>query len=223
VHGSVFSELARTAERCKNGHARTLENTFYDQNGKWLVRRCKECRKAVLARSMPSADQMRRVFQAMHHGQIICDVIGKNNPASKLIREPILRNFMRANPSAARRIQLLSEKNRLQHRSTSNKRSIAAPALLRNDGLDAYEVVRRATAHLSADDRDDVMSRIFVAIGEGRLTLAQVSTRVGNFLKDQRRRPRVFGDARYSLDNPVGDDSNMTWLDIKADADRLWG
>jgi hypothetical protein len=130
---------------------------------------------------------------------------------------------MRANPVASRRIKLLSEKNRLEHRGTQDKRTIAAPALLQNNGLDAYKAIRRATAHLPEDDRDDVMSRMFVALGEGRLKLSEVSIRVAEFVKRQRYRPRVFGDARFSLDNPVGDDSNMTWLDTKTDADRLWG
>jgi hypothetical protein len=38
---------------------------------------------------------------------------------------------------------------------------------MRNDGVDAYEAVMKATAHLHEDDRGDVMSRMYVAIGEG--------------------------------------------------------
>jgi hypothetical protein len=94
---------------------------------------------------------------------------------------------------------------------------------MQNNGADAYEAVRCATAHLHVDDRNDVMSLMIIAIGEGRLKLSDAQSRVREFLRIHRYRPRVFGDARYSLDNPIGDDSNVTWLDTKTDADRLWG
>jgi len=91
-----------------------------------------------------------------------------------------------------------------------------------NNGVDAYEAVRQATSHLWEGDRDDVMSLMFLAISEGRLKLSDAQVRVGEFLKAHRRRPRVYGDERFSLDNPVGEDSGLTWLDTKTDEDRLW-
>jgi hypothetical protein len=103
-----------------------------------------------------------------------------------------------------------------------SKRQFAAASLTRNNGEDAYEAVRLATVHVSTEERDDVMSRMFLAIAEGRLRLSEASSRVGEFLKDQRRRPRVFGDLRFSLDSPLGDEDGATWLDTKTDADRLW-
>jgi hypothetical protein len=93
---------------------------------------------------------------------------------------------------------------------------------MRNNGADAYEAVRQATSHLWEGERDDVMSLMFIAVSEGRLKLSDARARVGEFLKAHHYRPRVYGDARFSLDNPVGEDSGVTWLDTKTDEDRLW-
>jgi hypothetical protein len=88
--------------------------------------------------------------------------------------------------------------------------------------LQPYEAIRAAAAHLQEFDRDDVMSLMFVAVAERRLDPSKAAENVGKFLKIHRRRPRVLGDQKFSLDNPLGDDSSMTWLDTKTDADRLW-
>lgn len=221
-----FCELARAAERCSNGHVRTAENTFYARYGNDLVRRCKECRKAMLARAMPSIERMRAVFEEMHQGQTLTSVTGRGrNTKGIIIKYRVLMNFMEANPKAAKRLRALSEKNKLasMRQSGLERRTAAAPELLRNDGRDAYEAVWNATAHLHENDRDDVMTIMLIAVGEGRLKLSKVQASIGEFLDIHRRRPRVLGDPRYSLDNPVGEHSKITWLDTKTDADRLWG
>jgi hypothetical protein len=103
-----------------------------------------------------------------------------------------------------------------------SKRQIAASSLIRNNGADAYEAVRWATAHVSEDERADIMSIMFIAVAEGRLKLSEASARVGEFLRIHRRHPRVLGDKMLRLDAPLGEDSNSTWLDTLSDADRLW-
>lgn len=207
----------RTAERCKNGHIRTLDNTFYEQHLGYLVRRCKDCIKNRRQLLMPSPSQVRASIASLHEG-------GTLSSAASHVQQS-MRNFIRANPKIGARLRCLSDKNASVHRSAAQRarRRFAASALTRNNGEDAYEAVRRATAHLTEDERDDVMSRMFLAIAEDRLTLSEARSRVGEFLKDHRRRPRVYGEAWLSLDNPLGDDSGMTWLDTKTDADRLWG
>jgi hypothetical protein len=102
-----------------------------------------------------------------------------------------------------------------------SKRQWAASPLTRGNGEDAYEAVRCATSYVPADERDDVM-RMFVANAEGRLRLSDASSLIREFVRAHRYRPRVLDDARYSLDNPLGDGSAMTWLDTKTEADRLW-
>jgi hypothetical protein len=129
---------------------------------------------------------------------------------------------MRANPNLGTRLRNLSDKNAFAKRSAAQRarRRFAAASLTRNEGEDAYEAVRQATAHLSKYERGDVMSRMFVAIAEGRLRLSDARARVDEFLADQRHRPRAYGD--YSLNSPVVDEDGVTWLDTKTDADHLW-
>lgn len=211
------AEKRRTAERCKNGHIRTLKNTFYEQHLGYLVRRCKDCIKNRRQLLMPSPDQVRASIASLHEGATL------SSAASHV--QQAMRNFIRANPKLGARLRNISDKNAHVHRRAAQRarRQFATSSLTRNDGQDAYEAVRQATAHIPDEERDDVMSRMFVAIAEGRLKLRDVSSRVLEFLAEQRRRPRVYGEARFSLDNPLGDDSGMTWLDTKGDADRLWG
>lgn len=205
----------RTAERCKNGHIRTMNNTFYEQHLGYLVRRCKDCIKARRVLLMPSADQVRASIASLHEGGTLSSGVASHVQQS-------MRNFIRANPKLGNRLRTISEKNASAHRSAAQRarRRFAAASLTRNNGEDAYEAVRQATAHLSRYERGDVMSRMFVAIGEGRLKLSDVRARVDEFLADQRYRPRVHGD--YSLNSPIGEEDGMTWLDTKTDADRLW-
>ncbi|MBR0990001.1 hypothetical protein JQ580_04635 [Bradyrhizobium japonicum] len=210
------ADKRRTAERCKNGHIRTLENTFYEQHLGYLVRRCKDCIKIRRQLLMPTPVQVRATIASLQEGGTLS--------AEPSHVQQSMRNFMRANPRLGNRLRAISEKNASVHRSAAQRarRRFAASALTQNNGEDAYEAVCRATAHLPDEDRRDVMSRMFLAIAEGCLTLSEARSRVWEFLKDHRRRPRVYGEARFSLDSPVGADCDMTWLDTKTDADRLW-
>jgi hypothetical protein len=213
------AESRRNSATCANGHVRTLENTFYVRNERnCLVRRCKDCNKNAKRARMPTEDQVRETVAALHHGGTFSSTVPP-------YLQPTMRNFLRHYPKLGDRIRRISKANAVAHMREvwRSKQLTAAPPLIQNNGEDAYEAVRKATAHLHEDERGDVISRMYIAIGEGKLKLSEASARVGEFLRDQRRRPRVYGDLRFSLDNPLADDSGMTWLDTKADADRLWG
>lgn len=204
----------RTAEKCKNGHVRTMHNTFYVEYGGCLVRRCKDCNKLARENRMPTIERVRASVAYLHEGGTLS--------SGGTYTQSVMRNFIRVHPKIGRRLVAISAKNASAHRSAAqrSRRRFAAVSLTRNDGEDAYEAVWQATAHLSRDERGDVMSRMFLAVAEGRLRLSDARARVGEFLSDQRYRPRVYGE--YSLNSPVGDDDGLTWLDTKTDADRLW-
>jgi hypothetical protein len=213
------AESRSNSETCANGHVRTLQNTFYIRNERnCRIRRCKDSNKNALRARMPTEEQIRGTVAGLHHGETFSSAVRPS-------LQPIIRNFLLKNPKIGDRLRRISKTNASEHlrEAWRSRRQFAAASLTRNDGEDAYEAVRTATAQVPIDERDDVMSRMFVAIAEGRLRLLDASARVGEFLRDQRRRPRVFGDLRFGLDNPIGDDSGMTWLDTKTDADRRWG
>ena len=160
-----------------NGHVRTLENTFYVKNERqYLVRRCKDCNRVAFAKRFPLPEEIRAAVAALHHGQTL-ESIGTEHSKRKL------RSFLVKNPKLGSRMHDLSKKNADAKRRGiyQSRRLVAAAALLKNDGEDAYDAVRRATAHLHEAERGDVMSRMYVAIGEGRLKLSDARARVGDF------------------------------------------
>jgi hypothetical protein len=210
------AESRKNSETCSNGHVRTLQSTFYVRSrNNGLVRRCKECCKNARLARMPTAEEVRGMVAALHHGGTLTSTLPGHQQAT-------MRNFIRKNPKIGDRLRRLSKRNGIEHQKEAwrSRRQFATSSLTRNNGVDAYEAVRLATAHVPADERDDVMSRMFVAVAEGRLRLSETSSRVGEFVRAHRSRPRVLGD--YSLDKPLGDGSTMTWLDTKTEADRLW-
>jgi hypothetical protein len=130
---------------------------------------------------------------------------------------------MRAHPTLGKKMKALSKKNAVQNRHEARRslQIIAAPALLSNNGADAFEAVRRATAGIWEGDRDDVQTLMWIDIAENKLKISDCTPeKAREYLKIHRRRPNVFGS--YSLDTPIGEDSGMTWLDTKTDEDRLW-
>jgi hypothetical protein len=105
---------------------------------------------------------------------------------------------------------MLGEANvrRLRVALGERRRLIAAPAILRNDGADAYEAITGATVSLWEGERGDVMSLMFVAVAEGRLLAREAAARLPEFLRQHRRQFSKFGP--LSLDAPIFADSATT-------------
>jgi hypothetical protein len=117
---------------------------------------------------------------------------------------------MNANPRVKKRINALALVNKraaAQARAERN-RMVAAPALLQNDGSDAYEAIMRATANLWEGERGDVMSLMFIAVAEGRVRPRDAAARLPEFLRDHRRQFGKFGP--LSLDAPIFEDGATT-------------
>ncbi|WP_426608904.1 hypothetical protein [Bradyrhizobium sp. McL0616] len=88
----------RTAERCKNGHIRTMNNTFYEQHLGYLVRRCKDCMKNRRQLRMPSAERVRTSIATLHEGATLSSGTSHVQQA--------MRNFIRANPKLGTRLRM---------------------------------------------------------------------------------------------------------------------
>jgi hypothetical protein len=113
------------------------------------------------------------VISGLHHGQVISD-----------FQSPEMRNFIRCNPKIGDRLRKLSRKNANVRASQAywSKHTFAASALMQNNGADAYDAVRCATAHLHVVDRNDVMSLMIIAIGEGSSNFMTPNRASGIFL-----------------------------------------
>jgi hypothetical protein len=209
---------------CVRGHALVGSNFYIDKTQV----RCRACRCLVKRRPNGNLreDVIRAVLLALEEGRTMSGLTGKKSKkyvGGKVVDHTRLRLFCAANPALGKRIKALGEKNRLtaQRQRFERARLVAVPAILRNNGIDAFEAIQRATAHLWEGERADVMSLMFVAVAEGRLKIADACARLGEFVKAHRYRPRVFGDT--SLDKPLWIDSNATLLDTLASGSSgLW-
>jgi hypothetical protein len=129
------------------------------------------------------------------------EIIGDGNAYTGKAKLNTIRFFY---PRIAKQFEKAKAEGRAELKKPKIIR-VAAPAILRNDGADAWQAIRAATAHLGAD-QDDVASLMFVALGERRLKLSEALARVGEFVKLYRYRPRALGDAYLSLDMTAGED-----------------
>jgi len=198
------------ARLCPRGHEFTSENTYRTNQGHRL---CRLCQKRNNATPRPvSEETLRRVFERLNEGGTISSVYGKwptpNEPF--IVSRVSLTHFMNQHPAVKRRILTLAKRNRPI--SYTLKRYghhlVTAPAILRNDGEDAFEAVRRATFNLWEGERGDVMSLMFIAVAEGRLLPKDAAVRMPEFLREH---PRQFGRfGPLSLDAPLFTDSATT-------------
>jgi hypothetical protein len=182
---------------------------------------------------MPSREKLSLVLEGLSHGLTLHQMTSSNSSngvyrphdgIKKIIGTTPLYNFFRAHPALGKKMKSASKKNALINlrEAGMSARIIAAPALMRNNGQDAFQAVQRATADIWIDDRGDVQALMWIDIGNGKLKLPGcTSEKAREYLKIHRRRPNVFGS--FSLDTPIGEEGGMTWLDTKTDEDRLWG
>ncbi|SIO66927.1 hypothetical protein SAMN05443247_11540 [Bradyrhizobium erythrophlei] len=214
---------------CNRGHLYSVHGRLR----KGGILRCKKCGNIALAGSVKK-ETITQLLDGLSHELTLNQMTAHeksrswrpDGAISRIIRPTVLWSFMKEHPTIGKRMKVLSQKNAAEnYRAAGLTRiRVASPAILRNDGLDAFNAIQRATAHIWEGDRGDVQSLMYIAIGERRLSLSSCTRAAADkFLEQHRKRPRVLGDARYSLDNPLGDDSGMTWLDTKMEADRLWG
>lgn len=66
---------------------------------------------------------------------------------------------------------------------------------------------------------------MFLALAEGRLKLADIPARVREFVRAQNHADRnsVFNPwGHLSLDKPLNDDSDATFMDVIREDQRLW-
>jgi hypothetical protein len=217
--------LARTT--CANGHPWTAENIIFERSGWRRCRICKNRHSETNRQKYASKAAISRVLDGLNHGLSLNQMTASpttsrgvwrpdGTPTERIMHASILWAFMRVNPAIGTRMKKQSHKNALANikAAAMSRMTIAAPALLRNNGMDAYEAIQRATAHIWEGERGDVQSLMFIAIGEHRLSLRDCTRAAANkFLEQHKKRPRVYGDERQSLDAPLYEDSGMTRMD----------
>jgi hypothetical protein len=220
--------VRRVSPTCPHGHL-WANNTIIASSGR---RRCRECCRIRNKTKMPSQQKVSLVLEGLSHGLTLNQMASSNSKRDvyrphdgikRIVGWGPLYNFFKAHPALGKKMKDASKKNAIINLRAAIKsvRIVAAPALMRNNGHDAFEAVQRATVEIWEDDRGDVQTLMWIDIGEGKLKLPDCSPeKAREYLKIHKRRPSVFGS--YSLDASIGEESGMTWLDTKTDEDRLW-
>jgi hypothetical protein len=203
---------ARTT--CRKGHPLTPENTY---SVKACPRLCRTCQRMVWKRQNKEANlgagTIRKIFALLHEGEPLCAVSGVRNGkyiGGALLSSTQLNNFLKKNSRIAKRMRKLGDTNRaaIFKASRERRRIVAAPAIMANDGADAYEAIMQATNALWDGERGDVISLMFLAAAEGRLLPRDAVKRMPEFLREHRRQFSKFGPD--SLDRPLFEDGAMT-------------
>lgn len=208
--------ILNAATHCKHGHPWDIANTAMKKhpNGK-VYRHCRKCqaertaiwtRKGTLSRAkaeqiITALDEGKTVSQ-MHHGGII--KVTKFNA------------FIAANPLLGRRLLKRSDENRTAAlRALGESRRVwAAPAAMRRDGHAMMEEINRVTAGVAESIRDEVRSRIALAVVEGQLKVSEIKTRYREFVSAHNRMFTQFvpvvGGVMRSLDMRLNEDNENT-------------
>lgn len=211
---------------CKYGHPYSGENLYVTTKG---GRGCRECIRALRrSKAWKEADKKRimteqkarEVLLALQDGKsinlITTGCVGqKRRVATRIVRWHHFRNYCEANPQYAKLAGQLRKDN--ARKLFVPTRSIAAPAVFRNDGADAFAAIKAATASLPDQIRDDVQSAMFLAAAEGRLKPRDAARRVREFVTAHNRQFSKFvpngGGIMQSLDQQVYDDGPTRLVD----------
>lgn len=227
-------ETRTNATHCAKGHPFTVENTIFEKGrGARMRRRCRTCYSATCSKNRKSGRvreaTIRLVVNALEEGQTLNRIfgrVGNRRVGTKVIDPQRYYHFCKHNPKIGRRLKLLAEKNRLLQCADRSRRLIAAPSLMKNDGLAAYDVIMRATEGVWEGIRQDVIGDLFVAVGEGRLKLREIAARLPEFIAAHNKREKFSVFSKYghlSLDKPLYDDETGSQYDRIRDDQRLWG
>jgi hypothetical protein len=185
----------------------------------WIRLACKQVRERKYSKIRTvTRDQLTRVFAALREGRTLTECYGIKDGryiGGKIADVGALNRYMRTHPRVKKQIKALALVNRraVMQGVADRKRLIAAPALLRNDGADAYEAIMAAAADLWEGERDDVISLMFVAAAEGKLDPRHASKRLPEFVKQHRQSFGIYrreGLAPDSLDRMLFDDGNTS-------------
>lgn len=232
-----------TARTCRHGHALEGANVFVN------VRGSVECRECIRARTrrrrksetivLPEKD-IRAIIGGLREGKTLKALLkGARGRAGRVAKSDQVstapwqhyKNTLRLMPKVGRIITKLVAENSLKAKSQGaterhrRNRLIAAPALLRNDGYDAFNAIQAATRHLADPMRGEIQSRLWLDVAEARLSIRQIPAAVASAIKQFNRDERYSVTSRWghrSLDAKFGDDEGTLLDVVAADPDGAW-
>lgn len=212
-------EVLRAKTHCKNGHEFTPENLLPSAKG-WRV--CKVCHYASTRRRAKegrlSQSKVQAVLTALDDGKTLNEITGHRGDryvGGAIVHQDYLTSFLKRTPQLKK---IVLERSRV-NAGLMRRRSVVAPAILKNDGRDAFDLIMRATARLFDPVRGTVQSDMWTDVAEGRLKLSEISGSVQNYVRKYNRDNKHSVMSRWgdrSLDAAMTDDG-FSLMDTLAD------
>lgn len=196
--GKANSMTVLRRTHCKRGHPLSGDNLYVaPKSGNRGCRACRSLTMKKLRTDRITPERKKLILQRLREGfslrALKKGVIGARYfPGLTLTTSQQMRAERLRDPKWSDKVDALSKP--LAHAKLvaigRAKRIHAAPALMRNSGLDAYDVIVRATQNIYDEARDEIRGDLFIALGENRITLAEIPSRVREFVAAYNRRNR---------------------------------
>lgn len=224
-----FETLPPEKRLCLNGHLLTAENIRMPKFKSRIVI-CKTCRrtssKLRVTEGRMRPQSIRRAIALIEEGATkanLAGFVGGKKVLPHTIEMVTFNNWLRKNPKMAKRLEPKLEANRKRRfaEGMQGRRKNLAPAATMN----ALEKIEAAlTMWLDpVTERPDIISAMWLAIGDGKLKSADIKARAKEFVKAHRRGYTNTGRyALNSLDAPVGDDNPTSRIERLTAQDALW-
>jgi hypothetical protein len=213
---------------CQRGHPMIPSNIRLSMRRGLPQRRCRACqRQAQLIRAKRlgakkytgniSMEKARGMLLALREGKTLNQITSNGEGPNRLgVHSYQWAMFCRNNRQVGRMAERLAKKNRILSfaRPTRAMKLMAAPTIVVARGLDVLTAIRAAVPEWwDAERREEVISRLGVAIAEGRVKPHEISARVDEFATAHARMFTQYaptGGKWFSLDAPLYDDSGIT-------------
>lgn len=188
--GKANSMTVLGKTHCKRGHPLSGDNLYVaPKSGSRGCRACRTLTNKRLREDRMKPEQKRLILQRLREGfslrALKKGTIGRRFfPGLTIATSQQMRAERLRDPKWSDKVDALSKP--LAHAKLvaigRARRIRAAPALMRNSGLDAYDVIVSATQNINDEVRDEVRGDLFIAVGENRITLAEIPARVREFV-----------------------------------------
>jgi hypothetical protein len=216
----------RATTHCVKGHLQTADNVSFIGKSR-RKRQCLTCRRATLGNV--GEEIVRVVVMRISEGASRNNLAGRHGchrVPNKVISFERLNAFIRKNRKIGQWMEKkLAENARKNLVAGIAKRRvhIAAPALARNMGV-LEQIEAALTMWLDPlTERPDIITTMWMAIGEGRLRTENIKAEAPRFVREHRRQYTNTGRYAFnSLDAPTSDDNPTSRIEPLTDADRLW-
>ncbi len=223
IEAGTYIAFASQRTHCPHGHPYSGANLIVSKNGRRRCRICSSRTNVTNKRSISEATAF-LVQEAIEAGASFAEITGSavRPTIDRIVGDSALRRFRTNNPALNQKWMAL----RAKLVTKSQGLVVAAPAIMKNNGHDAWAVIMDVTCGVWTGIRGDVQADMFLAISEGRLLLKEAKVRLKEFIAARNKMDKHSTFSKFgalSLDAPLYDDETGSQYDRLREDQRLWG